>query len=717
MQELVPVTDERLKALFTAFEHDPLRCFQVKLRRVRAGQIRRLLANPAAVTLDLFNKEVWDFESRTILNGIGIKGMIFGKGLTPEKLAELDGALESGQLELHGNYVWGSATHIYGPMLQVDEQTKTGHIRRALQVLNSSALPPLEKAAQIEKDTPGFGPNITTGLVMLYHPEAFAISNTPSRKSLLQLGYDVGSETNFAQFERAAQLLREKLGAADYLQLDYFLYLISSGEINPSPRIVKIAPGEEGRLWGECLAGGYICISWDEVGDLRSYSSKAAFQERFFQVHASDHSQRGLSNLKAGELWTLMELLPGDLVVANRGTSEILGIGQVVSPGYTWRPERAEYNHTVSVRWDTAMAKRIPPQPSWAFHTVATVAPELYQLIIAPSSSPLPPSPPPPPPPPPPDGRGYVAPSFDDIEAAIARTGMRLSDRTLRRYHLSLKTRGFVILSGVSGTGKTWLAEAYAVAVSARHLIMPVAPNWTTNEDLLGYYNPIDHVYHDTPFSRFLREASQDYRAAHAAGRLATPYHLVLDELNLAHVEYYFARFLSAMETRMRNGTATIELGPGEEVLLTPNLVFVGTVNVDETTHGFADKVYDRAQLIELEVAREDLVALLGNVPYRDPLMRVWDALHPVAPFAFRVIDEIAAYVRQAAVLEVSWREALDDQLLQKVLPKCKGADLRIDGALQDFIAVALDEQLMLSHAKADQMRKGFQQHGFASYF
>jgi 5-methylcytosine-specific restriction endonuclease McrBC GTP-binding regulatory subunit McrB len=67
--------------------------------------------------------------------------------------------------------------------------------------------------------------------------------------------------------------------------------------------------------------------------------------------------------------------------------------------------------------------------------------------------------------------------------------------------------------------------------------------------------------------------------------------------MNLARVEYYFARFLSAMEVRVRYGTGRIELGPEEQVVLPPNLRFAGTVNVDETTHGFADKLYARAQL------------------------------------------------------------------------------------------------------------------------
>src|SRR5262249_34938966 len=102
------------------------------------------------------------------------------------------------------------------------------------------------------------------------------------------------------------------------------------------------------------------------------------------------------------------------------------------------------------------------------------------------------------------DQETYAEPAFDAIQRSIEQAGMTISGRMLRRYHLSLKTRGFVVLSGVSGTGKTWLAELYADAVNAKALIVPVAPNWTTNEDLLGYLNPLDNAYHDTEFSVFL---------------------------------------------------------------------------------------------------------------------------------------------------------------------------------------------------------------------
>ncbi len=192
--------------------------------------------------------------------------------------------------------------------------------------------------------------------------------------------------------------------------------------------------------------------------------------------------------------------------------------------------------------------------------------------------------------------------------------------------------------------------------------------------------------------------------------------HLILDEMNLARVEYYFAKFLSAMEIRTSCSPALIDLGGGLQVLLTPNLRFVGTVNVDETTHGFADKVYDRAQLVEVPVDRGQLQQHMAGTDYGELMVAIWDAMRNVAPFAYRVLDELASDVSEAAELGVSWQTAVDEQLLQKVLPKVKGTDPRIGGALEQFAQLTSDG-FPLSNAKAEAMRAAFRDHGFVSYF
>src|SRR6187397_2452933 len=284
-----------------------------------------------------------------------------------------------------------------------------------------------------------------------------------------------------------------------------------------------------------------------------------------------------------------------------------------------------------------------------------------------------------------------------------ANPRFRIADSVIRRYHLSMSTRGFVILCGPSGTGKTWLAQAYAEIVGARIKLVAVDPSWSSNEDLLGYLSPLDGFYHHTPFSEFVADAAREWNSANNGGRTSREFHVILDEMNLARVEHYFSRFLSAMEIRTREGVARLDLAPGHTVELTPNLKFSGTVNIDETTHGFADKVYDRAQIIELPLPREMVAAHMEGFPWSEIVLRVWDSLVGVAPFGFRVLDEINAYVIAAAEIGTDPAHAIDEQLVQKVLPRLRG-DADAGPAIDTFIALT-DTTYPLANIKARAMR------------
>ncbi len=299
------------------------------------------------------------------------------------------------------------------------------------------------------------------------------------------------------------------------------------------------------------------------------------------------------------------------------------------------------------------------------------------------------------------------------IHDQLQRQGMVLSSATVRRYHLALQSRGLVILAGVSGVGKTWLAESYAEAIDARRLLVPVAPNWQSHDDLFGYFNPLTDQYQDTPASRFIREAAMQYEQQ---GNHAPPYHLILDEMNLARVEFYFAQFLSVMECRARGKTAQLQLGK-DTLNLPPNLFIIGTVNMDETTQSFADKVYDRAQVLELSVNADELQAQLHDQPYQSVVMNLWRALWPVAPFAFRTVSEMKQYIQAAALLDIRWQTALDEQIVQKILPRVRGSDSRLLPALNTVLELAEQHGLSLTQNKVSQMLDNLRIHGLTSYF
>ncbi len=185
----------------------------------------------------------------------------------------------------------------------------------------------------------------------------------------------------------------------------------------------------------------------------------------------------------------------------------------------------------------------------------------------------------------------------------------------------SLATKPFVILTGNSGTGKTKLAELFVQWLCGpekhRMALVPVGADWTDNRNVLGFVNHIRTtkpegeavdvpLYQSTPILDLLLAAKQEE---------AMPFFLILDEMNLSHVERYFADFLSAMESKHgrlllhREGRALPRKQGGaadvpEELELPRNLFVIGTVNVDETTYMFSPKVLDRANVIEFRVAK-----------------------------------------------------------------------------------------------------------------
>ena len=178
-----------------------------------------------------------------------------------------------------------------------------------------------------------------------------------------------GSPPNGVAGSHALHQLAMKTGLFegwDPLEIARFLGAWSDPRI--AKRIVKIAPGNNAEFWDDCLANGYICVGWDQVGDLKQFESKEEFRAAFgaaFPDYAPSQA-----TVKANEVWTLMELQPGDIVVANQGTSRVVGLGTVVEPGYMWRPERNGpwAFHTVAVDWQDRAPWSIEPDQALGAH-------------------------------------------------------------------------------------------------------------------------------------------------------------------------------------------------------------------------------------------------------------------------------------------------------------------------------------------------------------
>ena len=220
---MAELSSGELTERFGAFRESRLARFIVSARRRRAGELRTLLGDPESVTLEIFNREVWRLDGGTTLDGEALGQNVWSAAEIDQALFDrLESALEQGRLEMHGNTMWGSATRVYGASLRVSDEQKLANIREAATVLNSEESP-IDKANAVQ-GIPGFGRNSATGLTMVFHPSEFCTYNSVSHGVLEAAGYPVSTVEDF---ERSAAALRDELGAEDFLELDYFLYLTS----------------------------------------------------------------------------------------------------------------------------------------------------------------------------------------------------------------------------------------------------------------------------------------------------------------------------------------------------------------------------------------------------------------------------------------------------------------------------------------------------------
>ncbi|SHL90401.1 McrB family protein [Hymenobacter psychrotolerans] len=342
----------------------------------------------------------------------------------------------------------------------------------------------------------------------------------------------------------------------------------------------------------------------------------------------------------------------------------------------------------------------------------------------------LPPAPPVPPPAP--GGVEPLAPAFEEMEKALATQGLLIDKADLANFYLALCVSPLVVLSGISGTGKSQMPRRFAQLTDSRFDSVPVKPQWSDNSDLFGYVPSLNPTHFVKGRFTEVVEAAQA-----TPGQLAV---VLLDEMNLAAVEHYFSDFLSIMETRRREaGTIITDPLPLElptavagqpdpyaglrTLGLPANVRVVGTANMDETTHLFSPKVLDRAFSIESvtpdltqfpsgEAQPFDATTFARLVPrlldvsnvvseseayVTDAellneigalLQEASDVLRPAGiSFGYRTRRDVCLYMHfwrrfdLANILSAS--AAMDLCFLQKILPKVQGAGEGLGEALR----------------------------------
>lgn len=328
---------------------------------------------------------------------------------------------------------------------------------------------------------------------------------------------------------------------------------------------------------------------------------------------------------------------------------------------------------------------------------------------------------------------GVVVAAFDGFCANISNCGLTYSPNLIRRFMAALLAKPFVILTGLSGSGKTKIAEAFTrwlcgtEAAAGNCKLVAVGADWANSEKLLGYPDALhkgSYVNPDTGILQFLQKAVTDGNR---------PYFLILDEMNLSHVERYFADFLSSMESTggvIRLHDEEKGMGGVPPTLPLPrNLFVIGTMNVDETTYMFSPKVLDRAQVIEFRVSKEEMLAYLdaedsvildelcdengigkGN-EFAEGFLAARGMKYPLvaeakttlaeffAPlaklgseFGYRTASEFQKFVAIFVQMGGAPEEAVDFAIMQKLLPKLHGSRRKLEKPLKKLWNLCLKD-------------------------
>ncbi len=317
--------------------------------------------------------------------------------------------------------------------------------------------------------------------------------------------------------------------------------------------------------------------------------------------------------------------------------------------------------------------------------------------------------------------------TVEHIKKYILAQGFKYDANDITNFYLSLKSKPFVLLAGISGTGKSKLVQLFSEAVGAtsengRYNIIPVRPDWSDPSDLLGYRD-IERNFQPGPLTTIIKKAIDNPELS---------YFVCLDEMNLARVEYYFSDILSIIETKKNDSDNSIitdklfkdeAFGDDNEsrevyghLYLPDNLYIIGTVNMDETTFPFSKKVLDRANTIEFNkidlavdfddfgdsgeiepinisntTIRSKYIKLLDCIEEKDHIDEVVHILEKIntslekvgLQFGYRIRDEIIFYSLYAVKEQLmDFDMAMDYSIKQKILPRIQGSNLSIKEVL-----------------------------------
>ena len=322
----------------------------------------------------------------------------------------------------------------------------------------------------------------------------------------------------------------------------------------------------------------------------------------------------------------------------------------------------------------------------------------------------------------------YVRPDYDDEitlkelceefrNFSAGKLKLYYDIEDIRRFIGALAVTKLIILQGMSGTGKTSLAYAFGEFLENKTVVVPIQPMWKERTDLVGYYNEFTKRFNETTLLYKMYEANNNEEI----------YVTVLDEMNIARVEYYFAEFLSLLEIPNPDGRNLDVVADRWEddpkllqhngkLRLPTNMWFVGTANNDDSTFSISDKVYDRAMVLNLDKKATPFEAV-GNPKkisstHLEELMAKAQREYDLSDrnlrrikkldeymiktfhitFGNRIMKQIRCYVPVLVACGGTELEALDDILARKVFRKLESKNPVHVKQMADGVCAYLDE-------------------------
>lgn len=346
--------------------------------------------------------------------------------------------------------------------------------------------------------------------------------------------------------------------------------------------------------------------------------------------------------------------------------------------------------------------------------------------------------------------------SFIDTLIKLAKQhNLYYQNEDLVNFHTAMKSDGMVILSGLSGTGKSQLVEIYAEALGLQISadskknnqlqFIPVRPFWNDDADLVGYADLVNSVYHPG-------ESGLIDTLIAAQNNPDKVYIVVFDEMNLARVEHYFSQFLSVLERKVTERCIKLYSEELEgrlynsssypaKLLLGDNIFFVGTINTDESTYQFSDKVLDRLNVISLEMVPFETMRQANNEvqvdvsQYKEVTMDEYRGMQKISlaneltkeelemlwqlhlelnkadknlGIGWRIITQINDYLVNLSTTEeyLSRSNAIDLQIKQRIMSKMKGSDEQLNTLVGSEEEVGEIQEILDKYANISEFTK-----------